>query len=181
MNGLHEFLLVEEGYTERGYIPNNDGIVIGQSGLTVAAGVDVGQMGHIEFSKLPLSIFGREALKPFVGLRGLDAMRAFERNNKVHISVADAEALSNYMFDKVIDDVREYWQIFNYLPHQAQTVLVSLAYNLGLKGSPSTSGKIAGELYEHAAAELRNPDEWANRELDARRNREADLLEEILS
>lgn len=181
MNGLHEFLLVEEGFTQRGYIPNNNGVVIGKSGLTIAAGVDVGQMGLMDFNNLPMSVYAREALRPYVNVRGEEAMRLFERGTKVKITVADAEAISNYMFDKVIDEVRKKWRGYDDMPPEAQTVLVSLAYNLGLRGSPSTSGKVANAWYSEAISELRDQGEWANRELDGRRNREADLLEEIQS
>jgi hypothetical protein len=181
MKSVHDFLLAEEGYTEHGYVPNNGGEVIGQSGLTVAAGVDIGQMGRSEFNNLPMSVFGREVLLPFVGLRGDEALRMLERHRGAKITVADGEAISNYMFNRVINGAKEYWQNFDALPENAQIVLVSLAYNLGLKGSPSTSGKVASGKFKEAAAELRDPNEWANRELDGRRNREADLLEEILS
>lgn len=179
MNAAHEFLLVEEGYTINGYIPNNNGVVIGRSGLTIAAGVDVGQLGRAAFNAIPMSTTARESLLPFVGVSGDEAMRLLKRFGKADISVADAEAISNYMFDRVVTNVAGKYPTFNRLPPPAQTVMVSLAYNLGLNGSPSTSGKIARRDYAGAVTELRNPNEWANRELDGRRNREADLIQEL--
>jgi GH24 family phage-related lysozyme (muramidase) len=179
---VHDFLLVEEGYTQYGYLPlDKKGNPIGKSGLTIGAGVDVGQMNRHEFNEMPMSATARHQLTPFVGVQGVDAKRLLDSRVRVTITVADAEAISNYVFNTCVERVATKWKNFRNLPEQAQTVLVSLAYNLGLGGSPSTSRKIAEQQFSEAAAELRNPDEWANRELDGRRNREATLLEEILS
>jgi len=181
MGRAHEFLLNEEGSTRYGYIPMQDGEVIGKSGLTIAAGVDVGQMNRTEFHAIRMSVAARYQLLPFVGLRGAEEVRLLDSVSRVVITLADVETISNYVFNRCIEQVKERWEGFSELPEQAQIVLISLAYNLGIGGSPSTSGKVARREYAEAIAELRDQDAWANRELDGRRSREADLLEEILS
>lgn len=181
MNRIHDFLLAEEGYTTECYVPNNRGVVIGQSGLTIAAGVDIGQISRFQFDRMPMSKATREALQPFVSLRGQMALEKLRSNGHIAIPESDAKALSNYAFDDVISRVRREYGNFDELPIQAQTVLVSLAYNLGVHGSPYTSGKIAAEDYNAAITELRDKSAWRNRELDGRRNREADLLQEFLT
>ena len=73
-----QFLLEQEGFETRTYLPKKNGIVIGRSGLTFGGGIDIGQMGLREFKALGLPQDVEYALLPYVGKKGSEAL-AVER------------------------------------------------------------------------------------------------------
>ena len=60
----------EGGQQLVGYVPNQNGVVQGQSGVTFGRGVDLGQMTADQFNALPISDPLKDQLRPFVGVQG---------------------------------------------------------------------------------------------------------------
>ena len=69
-----QFLLQQEGFETRTYIPKVNGVVVGKSGLTFGGGIDIGQMDLREYKALGLPDALESAMLPYVGKQGDDAV-----------------------------------------------------------------------------------------------------------
>ncbi|GAA4343115.1 pesticin C-terminus-like muramidase [Flaviaesturariibacter amylovorans] len=117
------------------------GTVIGKSGVTIAAGVDLGQMNEHEFSKLKLPAHLETLLKPFVGKKkdeAVSSLQEFEtqHNTSVQITMTDAKIINQRLKEKTVGVLAKNFDRdsnvkFDELPAEAQTALASLAFQYG--------------------------------------------------
>ena len=178
-----------------GYVPTDKlGFTIGQSGVTIGTGVDLGQLDRIDLVNLlrnvPDSFNLLSKLIPYVGLQKVKAVQALNRN-PLEITKDEAETLSIAIREKIKLELITIWEKktktdFWKLPDQAQTVLFSLAYNFGsnlperlphtwdafVRSASSNDWSIAVSFM------LQFPSK--NKELDSRRRKEALLLGELI-
>jgi hypothetical protein len=124
-----------EGFETMGYVPRDAaGEPLGKSGVSVGGGVDLGQWSAIALTRrgVPGAIVDKVA--PYCGLRRWDAVHAL----KVPLVLTEEEArrLTRVIQGDITDTlVANYDQAsaleFRFLPQEAQTVLLSVAYQFG--------------------------------------------------
>ncbi|XP_028400204.1 vitrin-like [Dendronephthya gigantea] len=186
-----KFLKCHEGFTFCGYVPidPNSGKVLGQSGVTIGAGVDLGSKSSSSFTLLSRTLVNK--LEPYFGLkRNLAACAANER--PLRLTQSEADTVTNAIKDDVVNEVSKRYNSdktesakeFSSLPRGIRTAIVSVSYQFG---SPSAYPKfwsfVTKNDWSEAIAELRNfyrnPKEQAKGDL-IRRNNEADIIEATL-
>ena len=173
----------------KGYVPNNKGVPIAQSGVTIATGCDLGQQTPDGLLKMgvPTTLLSR--LAPYCGLRRQDAMAKLA-SLPLTISEADANAIDTAVISSYISEVQSRfdrdagravafpaWR-FAGRPKEVQAATVSLRYQLGFGGFPKTWVMLVAGDYHGAIAELRDPARWGGKYMNRRRD-EADLLAEV--
>ncbi len=129
----------------RGYIPMGKGQVIGQSGMTVATGFDVGQWGAKNLQDFGFSKQLIEKLKPYVGVKfkGMTRTAVIERVGKLgpvpQLTKAEADLCDAAVFGAILEDATKLWAKlarhgvppFTALPAGWQTVWLSRIYQEG--------------------------------------------------
>lgn len=193
-----EFLGRSEGALETvGYVPKNrDGTVIGQSGVTISTGVDLGQQNE-EGTRTILNNYIAEhgntgnvdvvalfkQLSPYFTLK---KELAVKKLSEVPLTISNAQArllADAFEFDfrvkasKMFDKKNKIQMKFLQLPAQAQTVILDFCYQYYINDSNGVVRQIFwGYLYEGKWKELSNwllsnPDPYRSR-----REREGKLL-----
>lgn len=162
-----------------GFVPMENGRVIGRSGVTIGHGIDLGAQDKetLEDLNVPKSLI--EKLEPYLLQRKRRAVKLLEEKPLV-LEEDDVKLLNNVFMVRDITAVHNRVGDINSLPPQAQTVLVSLVRNFGPSALHFITSKdiVAGRI-EAAVKRLRDENDWSNPELQERRNKEADLLETI--
>ncbi len=120
----HEGGIRTDGYTIQG----SSG-----SGVTIGAGVDLGYQSAASLANLGMSQDGISTLTPYLGLTGQTAINMWNSTGAPVISLADATAISNGMFNQNLGiAVGRFDQQsaipFANLPEPAQTVIADMAY-----------------------------------------------------
>ena len=64
----YPFIMGLEGYSTTGYVPEKDGKPLGESGVTIASGFDLGKRSISSLEGLPEGLVMR--LAPYLGVRG---------------------------------------------------------------------------------------------------------------
>lgn len=122
----------EGGQLLDGYVPQpgKDG---DRSGVTIAAGVDIGQMTNGDLAGLPDAL--QKKIIPYLGLNGAAARTALARC-PLSITAAEAEALEMPARDRTVSGLsvhylRDAAMPFERLPDASQTVMASVSYQYG--------------------------------------------------
>lgn len=124
-----------EGFTVRGYVPKDvRGEPLGQSGATIGGGVDLGHwtVTALRRRKVPESII--EKVAPYCGLRGWDAVHALVI--PLVLTEDEARRLTRTIQGDITDALIARYDRASKVPmrfiaQQAQTVLLSVAYQYG--------------------------------------------------
>ena len=176
-----QFLIQEEGFKPRTYIPKKDGKAIGNSGLTFGVGIDIGQMNTKEFLSMGLPKEFEESLLPYVGKKGAEALAVEKELGHYTLPTDVAMDISRQKISKSKDRMRSKYKNYDELPYQQQAVGLSLLHNFGDSSLDfGTMKSVMGGDLKSGIERLRNADEWKNPEWFARRNREADLLQSLI-
>jgi len=174
---------MEGGQRLQAYVPP-----AGRSGVTVATGVDLGQISQDELKgRRGLAADLTKRLQPYVGkIRGRDAPEELLRHQPLRISSAEADQIDEAWQRPLLRATISEWDrrgpslVFRSLSPAQQTVLFSRTYHQG-PGMPDTA--IAEEFYRAA-----QKGKWADAEQHlrdyrthqgwyrSRVSREADLL-----
>lgn len=142
-----DFLDKQEGVDYvNGYVPvDKHGNVIERSGVTIATGVDIGQMSENDLYKLLWEQPGEltrdevgalyEKLVPYTNKTRDEALE-YLKGRSLTINRREAKFLSRAAKAKTLRELWAHWNThsdveFGDLPEGVRTVLVSLAYNLG--------------------------------------------------
>jgi hypothetical protein len=140
-----EFLTHLEGSVSVGYVPTHrrgakKGEAIGQSGVTVGVGCDLGARCEADLRRLGLADDLVEKLTPYLGKRRREAQEALACR-PLRLSDAEAAALSAAVAAEIFDRLAARYDAavaavpgarrFCELPWQAQTVIASVAYQYG--------------------------------------------------
>ena len=153
-----------EGFMTIGYVPLDDaGKPLGKSGVTVGAGVDLGQWSEAQLRqrRVPDAII--EQVRPYLGVRGNEAVEIL-RHKPLNMSREDASTLTECIRSDILDDlVRRYDAAsdrpFRYLDQQAQTVIASIAFQFGTdlaKATPRFWRQVTTRDWKAAHANLLN-------------------------
>lgn len=180
----------EGGQLTDGYVPSTNAQPgpDPSSGVTVATGFDVGQRSASDIDNLPIDQALKNKLKPYAGLEGQAAANALAQQ-PLQLTRAEANQLDQVVKGAILDQV-----IANYdrdlspgatpflgLPPEAQTVIASVAFNYGPgldRVTPAFWKHVTEQNWFDALGELRN---FGNPALQARRDLEGDLLEQIIN
>lgn len=188
-----KFLYCHEGFTTCGYVPIDDenGQVIGHSGVTIGAGIDLGTKKSSSFVGLSSDIV--QQLAPYFGLQKDDAACAIIQNPLRLKSREEATKTTNVIKMQILMSVqRRYDQDkkagakkFDSLPRGIRTAIVSVWFQFGSPQKyPKFWGHVTKNEWEKAVNELRNfysnPGDQKRGDL-RRRNNEADIIEATLS
>ena len=90
------FLRSVEGFETSGYIPTSKGKVLGQSGVTIGSGVDLGHQSRQGLINAGVDIKIVDEVEPYLGLRKTKALDKL-RDNPLKLSDESAEAITTAM------------------------------------------------------------------------------------
>ncbi|MCB2081932.1 MAG: peptidase [Hyphomicrobiales bacterium] len=178
------FIRQEEGGQQlQGYVPS------AQSGVTIASGVDLGQMHTNDLRQLPLPEPLLTRLLPYAGLEG-DAAKTAIYTMPLTLTQQEATVLDEAMQTRETERVVTRYQVlksadmpdFSALPASVQTVVMSLAWHLGVNiayHSPRFWRTLLRQDWQAMYHELRHF--GTQHRYPARRRREARLLEPLLT
>ena len=151
----------------KGYVPGG-GSGAGKSGVTIATGVDIGQMSNLDFLRsqgVPAETLAK--LQPYVGLRGDAAFQALSKRPLL-ITKAESDLLDTAAFRMCVEPYETYYNkatrawikdapILSQLDKRIATVIVSLCWNFGGtwgKRFPSANRFAVQQEWLHLAREL---------------------------
>ena len=173
-----DFIADQEGRAiNNGYVPTRrDGTVVGQSGVTVGTGVDLGSKNDAYFDGLDESI--KAKIRPHFGKKRTAAQTSLQ-NKPLTLTDSEVATLDRFVKEKELDTLRDKWNEdsdtdFDDLPTNQATAVASTYYQYGQQmfdhnyWDQTTSGD-----WEAARDNLRNYGDNYN----SRRNREATYLE----
>ena len=156
--------------------------VIGQSGVTIGAGLDLGQQRDSDLKRMGVPPHLLPVLRPYLGKRKEAAISQLMAR-PLMLSVAECEELNAAVHGDYIRRVAGLYDVathhlpFADLPWQAQAVITSLYYQLGSPSKyPVTWGHLCHGDWGAAAHELRT----GFRDYAYRRQDEAATLEQLL-
>ena len=177
--GDFSFIQNLEGTENQGYVPKDqDGKVLGKSGVTIASGFDLGQRKNADLKGLPGDLIKK--LQPYLGLKGQDALKL----NAKDLNLSDDEVAivnkfaKNDSLEKLSSSfMKETGESYYSIPKEAQTVVASVAFQYGdLKTrTPKFWKAVTNGKWNDAIKELENFGD----KYDKRRNKEADLLRKV--
>lgn len=186
-----KFLRCHEGLSFCGYVPINpkNGEVLGRSGVTFGAGIDLGSKSKTSLEFLPIAVLAK--LGPYIGLRrNLAACAVIER--PLVLSSNERNQLIDAVTDETIKNVSKNYNYarvkdalpFASLPRGIRTAIVSVWYQFGYPSAyPKFWGLVTSNDWVGAVKELRNfykrPGKQERGDL-RRRNDEADIIEATL-
>lgn len=196
---ISDILARFEGVMCNGYVPCQKknffghgnaadfGAPIGASGVTIGAGLDLGQQDDAALERMGLSADLRRLFAPYLGKKRMAAMQALAAA-PLSVSESQCTALNRAVHTDYIRRAaalhdRHAAQAFADIPAQAQAVLVSLFYQLGSPfpaeghpGYPTVFALLCRADWQAAVQELRT----GFRRYASRRKQEADILAEVL-
>ncbi len=173
----------------RGYVPMSQGQAIGNSGVTIASGLDLGQQSKDGLIKMGIPQTVCAVLFPYVGLKRESAITKLSALPLI-LSRDAADAVDRAVFRSYLVRAEGMfnrmagrttwggdWKLSD-RPKQVQAVVVSLFYQMG-ESPQKTFGFLASGDYHAAVAELRDPARWGGKYYASRRNAESALIEEV--
>jgi len=172
----YKFIEELEGNVLKAYIPRHRGRIIGQSGVTIGKGLDLGNFGDLD--KLNLSYPLKEKLSPYVGLRRELAEQALE-DAPLKLTQKETSELNKALIEHHTKAIQKWFELESQKEwkdiHSAiQTVVASVLYQYGNpRRVPKFWTHALGQDVEAMVAELRDFGD----DFPTRRNREADYLE----
>lgn len=177
-----DYIKEQEGFVTTGNIPkNNDGTVMGHSGMTVASGYDLG-------SKDSDSLYGlhtttKEKLMPWLGLQGEEAAtKEREGLAPATLTTSQAKEVNRHSKKATMKSLRKAWKEatgnnFDDLPKNKATPIADVVFHHGLSKTKTYNfwSQVTSDDWVGAEANLRNFGE-KNDSLQARRTRGADYF-----
>ncbi len=127
------FIRELEGCTLHGYVPRPD---ISHSGVTVASGVDLGQVTAADIQRWPIDAALRQKLAPYAGYKK-EAAVAYLQAHPLAISEAECDQLNAAVHGQTLARLRAAYDVaaapatFDGLPERMQTVIASVAFQYG--------------------------------------------------
>jgi len=150
----------EGGQYLRGYIPFTGGVVAGASGMTIATGFDIGQIGEKQLKQYDLPASAVAQIKPFLNVKFGGPSSPLKKSMTKQevaahvaklgpvpiISKSDAEAVDAAIHGAHLSSASDSWNAarkksvpsFEELPEAWQTVLFSRTFHQGM-GMPKTA------------------------------------------
>ena len=160
---------------------------VGQSGVTIGAGLDLGQQGEADLRRMGLEMELINLFRPYLGKKRHGAVAVLGKS-PLTITESQCDAVNRAVHTDYIRRGADLYdrytesKSFADCPAQAQAVIVSLFYQLGLPfpsadrhGYPVLYGHLCRGDWQAAALELKT----GFKKYIYRRRQEGELLEEI--
>ena len=199
-NNIDENFLGDLEYGEdkglKGLVPNNNGMVIGKSGVTIAMGYDLGSKTLNELEAMfPTNPDIVNKLKPYLGLKGKAALDAVT-TTPFTITENERETINKFATEKTLKQLKSEWnkttknidnppfKSFDELPQEIATVIFSVAWQHGVSDTTKFNfwNQVTTGKWDDAINNLRD---WDNSgkpsQTQPRREKEANLLKEWLN
>jgi hypothetical protein len=190
---LRETLFELESSERQGYVPTKDGNPIGNSGVTIAGGLDLGQHDASSLRGLGLSEGLITQFSPYLGLQGA-AAQARLTSSPIGVTSAQESSINNSISQGYWDELAASYQArvgspITDLTDSQQLALHSAHFNLGSTGLFGTEGaetNLTGQLRAgDITGAANNLYRWHNaggnrNALDPRRQAEAALFQGII-
>ena len=176
--GDFSFIQNLEGTKNQGYVPTQDGKVLGTSGVTIGSGYDLGQRRNADLIGLPSDLIKK--LQPYLGVKGEDALKLNYKDLNLsddEVAIIDKFAKNDSLKNLNTLFKNETGESFYGIPKEAQTVIASVAFQYGdlSKKTPKFWKAVTNGKWNDAIEELENfGDKYSTR-----RNKEADLLRKV--
>jgi len=190
------FVQCHEGFTCCGYVPINSrtGQVLGQSGVTVGSGVDLGSKTSDSLRAIGVSQNIVDQLEQYFGLR-TDRAACAAVELPLRMNCSDVQVLTEDVKNDVVRQVQQRYDrerrstntdSFNALPRGIRTAVADVWFQFGIlpNSAPRFWGYVIRNDWDNAIRELRNfyglsanPPSGDIR----RRNNEADIIEAALA
>jgi hypothetical protein len=175
-----EFIQSLEGFELIGYVPDPSGSI---SGVTIASGIDLGQMSVSQLDALEIKQALKNKLAHYLGRKQWDA-KMYLNSTPLKVTEAEALALDKAVKAQKLPDIMYTYNArsggkFTDLPPAAQTVYFSVAWQYGPalpRRTPRFFNAMANHDFTRVISELRN---FGDR-YPTRRRKEADYLEKGL-
>ena len=160
---------------------------VGQSGVTIGAGLDLGQQGEADLRRMGLERELIDLFRPYLGKKRVSAMQALAAA-PLTITESQCDAVNRAVHTDYIRRAADLYDRntgglpFAELPQESQAVIVSLFYQLGSPfpskshtGYPVLYGYLCRGYWQAAALELKT----GFKKYIYRRHQEGELLEGI--
>ena len=183
-----EFLRMSEGFETEGYVPRSGEQVLDSSGVTIGTGLDLGTKNMDYFKDFE----NKETLKKmeaYFGMQGLAAYN-FEQENPLSLTREEAVEVDNYVKGRELESIENSFlaltgKELSSMPPRLQTVIADLQFQYGSNYNRTPKFRdiikdIAedpqdAQSYMPLMSELRDFGD----KYDTRREREADLIQEL--
>ena len=183
-----EFLRMNEGFETEGYVPRSGEQVLDSSGVTIGTGLDLGTKNMNYFKDFE----NKETLKKMEAYFGMKGQAAydFEQENPLSLSEEETKALDNFVKGRELESIENSFlaltgKELSSMPPRLQTVIADLQFQYGSNYNRTPKFRdiikdIAedpqdAQSYMPLMSELRDFGD----KYDTRRNREADLIQEL--
>lgn len=178
-----DFIQKLEGFDPQGLanVPrDSSGNALGQSGVTLPGGIDLGQQDLAGLTAAGLTTSELGPLQPFMGLRGKAAITKLAQS-PLQVSPEFATKLSQQVMNRDVARLEKQFNLasnqkFSDLPDSFQTVLTSVHHQFGNLASetPNFWKQVTSGKFDDALKNLRNFGD----DFPTRRNKEADLFQQ---
>ena len=156
------FISSKEGGSKlEGYVPDPDG---SKSGVTIATGFDLGARNQKDLEGLSPALVNK--LKPFVGLKGKNAVLALKIKKGLKITAKEAKEIDAFSKGSAMTKLKGEWNkrakeingtMFADLSSGQKTIAASVAFQYGsLSKAPKFRNAMQTGDWEGAASELDN-------------------------
>jgi hypothetical protein len=172
------FIEDREGNTTRGYVPTDKaGDVLGHSGVTIGAGVDLGSRSEQSLRDIGVKESTIKTLLPYLGKQKADALKYLD-SNPISLSDDDTTQLNKSVKQQELENVRRQFNrdsatdLADLTPAQ-QTAITSLMFQYGSSSRvPTAWGHATKGRWSDFKKELENFGD----KYPTRRKKEAGLL-----
>ena len=136
----------------KAYIPeNNDGSVMGQSGVTIASGFDLGQQDATSISGLSKEL--QDKLIPYLGAKKDKAVAKLKETGGLELSIEEVNEIDMMAKEQYSNKIKDSYskltgKNFDELPSNVQTVIADIQFQYGT--NYGRTPKFAGIIQEIA-------------------------------
>ena len=188
-----DFVECHEGLTKCGYVPIDpvNGEVLGQSGVTIGGGVDLGSKDRKFFDRIGVAKAVSDKLEPYLGLKkGAAAAKIIA--NPLSLTVEQARDLTTKVKNSIVSSVEARYKndrktgslAFRSLPRAMRTAIADVWFQFGPPDAyPKFWGFVTKNDWKGAIKELENF--YGNPSIQQpgdrkRRQNEADIIRAVL-
>jgi len=183
-----DFIRKSEGFETEGYVPRSGEQVLDSSGVTIGTGLDLGTKNMNYFKDFE----NKETLKKMEAYFGMKGQAAydFEQANPLSLSEEETKALDNFVKGRELESIENSFlaltgKELSSMPPRLQTVIADLQFQYGSNYNRTPKFR---EIIKDIAEDPQDADSYIplmnelrdfGDKYDTRRNREADLIQEL--
>ena len=183
-----DFIRKSEGFETEGYVPRSGEQVLDSSGVTIGTGLDLGTKNMDYFKDFE----NKETLKKMEAYFGMQGQEAydFEQANPLSLSEEETKALDNFVKGRELESIENSFlsltgKELSSMPPRLQTVIADLQFQYGSNYNRTPKFR---EIIKDIAEDPQDAQSYMplmnelrdfGDKYDTRRNREADLIQEL--